>query len=147
MACAMAYVPDEPSLESKSLSVVCSGYVGGFCQFHEGCPMNSTHCIRLIDETPLPPPAASCMWRNVLTLEPRNAPYNKEAYFDNDGPGILSSVQDARHDNDHVLIQDIRILPTTDEVSQRFQLALMVRLTCHNTDPVTPTSVYANESS
>ncbi|MCJ1396934.1 hypothetical protein MMC11_000126 [Xylographa trunciseda] len=116
MSGAMAHRPDEPTLESKSLSDLCESYVHGFCQFHDGCPMNRTHCIHLIDETPPPLPTAPTKLRNVLSMEPRKAPHNTDACFDDDGPGILSSVQDARHDNDHVLIQAIRILPTTDEI-------------------------------
>ncbi|MCJ1377076.1 hypothetical protein MMC17_000166 [Xylographa soralifera] len=116
MACATAHHPGTPNLESKSLEVVCSSYVLGYCQFHEGCPMRETHCIHLIDETPSTPPNAPSKCRNILSLEPRKAPYSIETCFDSDGPGILSSVKDARHDNDHVLIQDIRILPTTDEI-------------------------------
>ena len=115
----MAHRPDKPHLESKSIEIVCNSYVLGFCQFHEGCPMRESHCINLIDETPSTPPVALSKCRNVLSLEPRQSPCNIDACFDSDGPGILSAVKDARHDNDHVLIQDIRILPTTDEVGER----------------------------
>ncbi|MCJ1432454.1 hypothetical protein MMC27_001810 [Xylographa pallens] len=116
MASAMAHRPDKPHLESKSIEVVCCSYVLGFCLFHEGCPMRDSHRIHLIDESPSDPNTAPSKQRNVLSLEPRVSP---KACFDSDGPGILSSVKDARHDNDHVLIQDIRILPTADEILSR----------------------------
>ncbi|KAK2761189.1 hypothetical protein FQN54_001710 [Arachnomyces sp. PD_36] len=51
---------------------------------------------------------------NHLSLVPREvAKGNKR--FDDDGPGGLSAAG-KRHDNDHVKIRDIQILPTTDEI-------------------------------
>lgn len=51
--------------------------------------------------------------QNVLLSEPRR----QLAYFDQDGPGDLSS-HGPRHDNDHAYIHEIRILPTADECLQ-----------------------------
>ncbi|MCJ1282587.1 hypothetical protein MMC26_001912 [Xylographa opegraphella] len=118
MACAVAHRPDKPHLESKTIEDVCNGYVLGYCEYQEDCPMSASHCVYLIDES-APPPPAPCKCPNVLSLEPRTSQGNTKACFDNDGPGILSSVQDARHDNDQILIQDIQILPTSDEILSR----------------------------
>lgn len=48
---------------------------------------------------------------NYLSLEQRPV----HSSFENDGPGYLSG-NGQRHDNDHVNIRDIQILPTTDEI-------------------------------
>jgi hypothetical protein len=48
---------------------------------------------------------------NYLSLEQRPV----HSSFENDGPGYLSS-NGPRHDNDHVNIRDIQILPTADEI-------------------------------
>lgn len=48
---------------------------------------------------------------NRLSLEPRP----KHVKFDHDGPGYLAT-GGPRHDNDHVHIKNIQILPTTDEI-------------------------------
>ena len=48
---------------------------------------------------------------NFLSLEQRPL----HPAFDTDGPGYLS-VNGPRHDNDHINIGDIQILPTTDEI-------------------------------
>ena len=112
-----AYVAAPAVLESKPLSAVCKNYVEGFCKLLDKCPYSHTHTIQLIDELSISASTSILTTRpNVLSLEPRMAPMDNDAYFDNDGPGILSISQQPRHDNDHVLIQDIQILPTTDEV-------------------------------
>jgi hypothetical protein len=56
-------------------------------------------------------PQASSRDPNVLLAQPR--PLTTE--FDDDLPGCLSQYG-PRHDNDHVFIKDIQILPTTDEI-------------------------------
>ncbi|MCJ1476027.1 hypothetical protein MMC13_004691 [Lambiella insularis] len=116
MAPATAYQAVPASLESNSLSTICKEFTDGYCPYAEGCSQSHTHSITLIDETPLPKPHVQTVDPNKLSLEPRIAPPTNDAYFDEDGPGTLSSTMTARHDNDHILIQDIRILPTTDEI-------------------------------
>ena len=112
-----AYVATPAVLESKPLSAVCKNYVDGFCQLIDNCPYSHTHTIQLIDELSVSTfSSVQTTGPNILSLEPRIAPVDNDAYFDNDGPGILSISQRPRHDNDHVLIQDIQILPTTEEV-------------------------------
>ena len=48
---------------------------------------------------------------NFLSINPRPVTCS----FDDDGPGTQSP-RGPRHDNDHVFIKDIQILPTTDEI-------------------------------
>lgn len=122
---AKAYVDLAPALESKSLNDVCNNFADGFCQLAEGCPWRHTHVVTLIDETTPAKPALSTT-PNILSLEPRKSPINSEVFFDNDGPGILSANQTPRHDNDHVSIQDIQILPTADEVSCNLSIGYCV---------------------
>lgn len=114
MSNAKAYFDKAPALESRSLHDVCTNFSDGFCQLAEGCPWRQTHVITLIDDS-TPAKQNLITDRNVLLLKPRKSTTNSD--FDNDGPGVLSSTQTPRHDNDHVSIQDIQILPTTDEVS------------------------------
>ena len=117
MSSPKAYVAPKAVLESTPLAAVCQNYVDGFCQLLDNCPFSKSHTIQLIDELNSSTAASNLSASpNVLSLEPRVAPTDNDAYFDNDGPGILSTSQQPRHDNDHVLIQDIQILPTTDEV-------------------------------
>ncbi|KKY26734.1 putative nfx1-type zinc finger-containing protein 1 [Phaeomoniella chlamydospora] len=70
----------------------------------------STH---LLAEKPIScdRPRTASHTTNYLSFEvrPPSAP------FDDDGPGNLS-VEGPRHDNDHVNIRNIQILPTTDEI-------------------------------
>lgn len=49
-------------------------------------------------------------WQNELYEQPRL----QHARFEDDGPGLLSDLG-PRHDNDHVHIHDIKILPSADE--------------------------------
>ena len=51
---------------------------------------------------------------NVLSPNARN-PSNFE---DENGPGYLA-LAGPRHDNDHVMVANIKILPTADEVGHR----------------------------
>ena len=114
MSNAKAYLDTPPALESKSLNDVCNNFADGFCALAESCPWRATHVITLIDETtPTVKPTLTTI-PNVLSVAPRKVSRNHE--FDNDGPGVLSASRTPRHDNDHVSIQDIQILPSTDEV-------------------------------
>ena len=110
-----AHYAAPPVLDSRPISRICQAHVNGFCKHAENCPLSSTHRITLIDDV-LPSKTALLTALNLLSLEPRLAPVDKNAYFDDEGPGNLSLSGIPRHDNDHVLIQDIKILPTTDEV-------------------------------
>jgi len=113
MSNAKAYLDTAPVLESRSLDDVCNNFADGFCVLAESCPWRATHVITRIDDTTLAKPTLTTV-PNVLSLAPRKTVRNRE--FDNDGPGVLSSSRTPRHDNDHVSVQDIQILPTTDEV-------------------------------
>ncbi|MCJ1307438.1 hypothetical protein MMC25_001084 [Agyrium rufum] len=55
--------------------------------------------------------------RNTLDINKQSPMRQSQSYnpFDEDGPGTLSQLG-PRHDNDHVSITNIRILPTTDEI-------------------------------
>ena len=59
----------------------------------------------------VPKPQISSLYVNYLSLQRRPVHLS----FDNDGPGYFSR-NGPRHDNDHINIRDIEILPTTDEI-------------------------------
>ena len=59
----------------------------------------------------VPKPQISALHVNYLSLHHRSV----HLTFGNDGPGYLSS-NGPRHDNDHINIRDIEILPTADEI-------------------------------
>ena len=104
---------EAPVLESKPLSSVCDAFVGGDCPNPE-CPLSHEVCL-VLDSTSATIPVVRGSLTNYLSLAPRVAPFGVSV-FDDDGPGSLS-VAGPRHDNDHVEVQNIHILPTTDEVS------------------------------
>ena len=124
----------KPQLESEPLASLCPEYLAGFCK--EGSSCKASHRIVLVNET-LSSKVSVVSSPNILSFEPR-LPCGQDQTFDDDGPGSLS-ILGPRHDNDHVLIQDIKVLPTTDEV--RLQLLKVSNLT--STDFVPKTSVYA----
>lgn len=90
---------------------LCLDYINGFCRRGDKCTKGHEICAVPPSE---PQPALLICQSNYLSLEPRYFPPNKQP-FDDDGPGYLSKYGQ-RHDNDHVDIKDIRILPTTDEI-------------------------------
>lgn len=89
---------------------LCDDYINGFCRRGEQCNKSHEICTISSDSPELPrvqsPP-------NYLCLDPRTSSRNEQ--FEHDGPGVLSN-HGPRHDNDYVEIQDIKILPTTDEI-------------------------------
>lgn len=102
-------------LPPSSLPVIapyflCDDYIKGFCRRGEQCNKSHEICITSTNIFQLPRIQST---PNFLSLNPRN-PLRKE-HFDDDGPGVLSKYG-PRHDNDYVDIQDIKILPTTDEI-------------------------------
>lgn len=103
-----AQVELSPHLESQPLAGICMKFVNGFCP--EGNSCWQSHRIVIIEDERLH--AAIESITNILDIEYR---YIKRKAFDNDGPGHRS-MSGPRHDNDFERIQDIRILPTTDEV-------------------------------
>lgn len=102
-------------LPPSSLPVIapyflCDDNINGFCRRGEQC--NKSHEICTISTDSSQHPRVQSL-PNYLSLEPRNPLRNEQ--FDDDGPGVLSN-GGSRHDNDYVDIQDIKILPTTDEI-------------------------------
>ena len=105
---------DLSSLPCKPSSALCSDYVSGFCRQGDQCPR-----LHLLCEVESTPPrsaqhASPDQRSNVLNAEPRRTLHDNVG-LESDGPGHLSAYG-PRHDNDHVDIQDIQILPTTDEI-------------------------------
>ena len=103
-------------LESSSLPEIpafflCTDYINGFCRRGDKCYKSHEICVVPTD---IPQSLTIKCQANCLSLEPRHFPLSKRP-FDGDGPGFLSK-NGPRHDNDHVDIKDIRILPTTDEI-------------------------------
>lgn len=103
-----------PVLESKPLFSVCGAFVDGYCPNPE-CPLSHEVCF-IHDYSPATVPVVRGSLTNYLSLAPRVRAYG-EPVFDDDGPGSLS-LAGPRHNNDHVEVQNIHILPTTDEVSR-----------------------------
>ena len=102
------------SLTSKPLESLCKDFVDGFCQQGDRCTKSHDICI-LEDRTQsVVSPGSANAVPNYLSLSPRVIPADKRV-FEEDGPGDLSR-QGTRHDNDHMDIRRICILPTTDEI-------------------------------
>ena len=93
-----------PFIESVKL---CPDYVSGFCRKGDLC--SKSHEICRVDEINADPLRQRVA--NRLSLRPR--PQCES--FEDDGPGTLAELG-PRHDNDHVDIENIQILPTTDEI-------------------------------
>ena len=88
--------------------LLCKDHINGFCRKGDLC--NLSHQLCIVDDRKRSPLPISCA-PNYLSLDPRLP----AEFFEDDGPGALSNLG-PRHDNDHVEIQDVRILPTTDEI-------------------------------
>ncbi|KAI9810893.1 MAG: hypothetical protein M1827_005752 [Pycnora praestabilis] len=102
------------NLPERTRSSLCKNFLQGHCKEGDRCPRS--HEICLVAERPSPSWVSiqiPCKW-NTLTSAPRIVPKDSTV-FDNEGPGYLSSAG-MRHDNDHVDIRDIQILPTVDEI-------------------------------
>ncbi|KAI9870942.1 MAG: hypothetical protein M1830_003607 [Pleopsidium flavum] len=106
-----------PALSQCIESALCGEFLKGFCRNGDACAQS--HAIyRVYDEGQNSGASARTVsFPNVLYLFPRLSPKD-DSIFDHDGPGHLS-LSGPRHDNDHVDIKNIRILPTTDEVLSR----------------------------
>ena len=102
---------EQSILPQLPLASLCSDFVNGFCRRGEGC--TKSHEICAVSET-LSPSTLINSSPNFLRLDPRGSLHAKH-FFEEDGPGRFSRIG-PRHDNDHVNIQDIRILPTADEI-------------------------------
>lgn len=101
------------SLATTPIGSVCKDFVDGFCRQGDRC--TSSHEIRMIeDDAQSSGLDLTNSAPNYLSSSPRVIPADKRV-FDEDGPGDLSR-HGTRHDNDHVDIRRIRILPTTDEI-------------------------------
>lgn len=103
------------ALRRIPLGSLCGSYIEGFCRRGEQCPRSHEICITTPDSSTTTPTRQSTP--NYLSLAPRGSKHDKQR-FDDDGPGELSAYG-PRHDNDHVNIKDIKILPTIDEILSR----------------------------
>ncbi len=103
------------SLRELPLSSLCAGYLGGFCRRGDNCL--KVHEICMVAGLAHQDRSNSAYLNgpiNFLSKKPRLVSADK-CVFDDDGPGDLSS-KGVRHDNDHLDIRDISILPTMDEI-------------------------------
>lgn len=105
---------DVSSLPRQPFSSLCHDYVNGLCRRGDQCPWS--HVLCEIEYNPLESASLFSPYRrnNLLSSEPRRTLYDG-ADLESDGPGHFSAFG-PRHDNDHVNIQDIQILPTADEI-------------------------------
>ena len=106
-----------PALSQCIESSLCSDHLKGFCRNGDAC-LQSHAIHRVVSHAHSPEvPAPISSTPNVLRVSPRLSPKDG-SIFDHDGPGCLS-IKGPRHDNDHTNIQNIRILPTADEILAR----------------------------
>lgn len=105
---------DVSSLPCKPFSALCPDYVSGFCRQGDQC--SRLHLLCEVQPTLPKSPCRAFPYQrsNVLNAEPRRTQHDNVG-LESDGPGHLSAYG-PRHDNDHVDIQDIQILPTADEI-------------------------------
>ena len=102
---------EHSTLPLKPLSALCQDFVAGFCRRGYTCPRDHEICHIIGFESSKP--RIQCPL-NLLSQYPRKLPPHQTP-FDDDGPGVLCGLG-PRHDNDHVGIEHIEILPTTDEI-------------------------------
>lgn len=103
----------ESALPLQKLSNLCADYINGFCRPGDKCKKSHEVC-RITDENAQTPKPELWSTPNYLSLTPNLLRLGNRG-VDNDGPGYLSSAG-ARHQNDHVDIRNINILPTADEI-------------------------------
>ncbi len=118
------------SLRKRPTSQLCPKFLAGSCRNQDICRASHEICqIVDIERESMKPELTSVS--NYLSMKPRMAP-SIGCAFDNDGPGQLSSAG-PRHQNDHVNIQDISILPTVDEIlSLRTPYVPKKDISCHH---------------
>ena len=100
-------------LNKKRAFQLCPKFLAGSCRNHDSCKASHEICEIVGVDYDSKKPSLDCS-PNYLSTNPRVAPFNGRV-FDKDGPGQLSNAG-PRHQNDHVNIQDIAILPTVDEI-------------------------------
>lgn len=98
----------ESSLPLIESTLLCQDYIRGFCRNSDLCA--KSHEICNIDKPTTGRSQVPCI-PNRLSSQSRLP----NQAFDNDGPGILAELG-PRHDNDHVEIERIQILPSMDEI-------------------------------
>ena len=100
-------------LKRKSAFQLCHNFLAGSCRNHDVCNASHEICEIIGVDFDTHKPRLDCS-PNYLSKIPRIATSNQRI-FDKDGPGQLSNAG-PRHQNDHVNIEDITILPTVDEI-------------------------------
>ena len=103
---------ESSTLPQLPIASLCLDFINGFCRRGDQCA--KSHEICAVPGTTSPMSVGDCLRRNYLSLEPRRVS-QIEPLFDDDGPGRLSKYG-PRHDNDHINVKNIKILPTTDEI-------------------------------
>ena len=103
------------SLRELPVSALCADYLGGFCRRGDKCHRVHDICaVAGADNQDVQKSDNLNAPTNFLSQSPRLV-QTDQCVFDSDGPGALSC-KGARHDNDHLDIYDIQILPTMDEI-------------------------------
>ncbi|KAI9704227.1 MAG: hypothetical protein M1836_007088 [Candelina mexicana] len=108
-----AHTLPQPVLPQRSTRSLCERALAGFCPNGEHC--DRSHEICRVPDKPLDPWASTQAIPpfNILLPEPRILAHGP--LFDHEGPGSYCE-GDYRHDNDHIDIRNIDILPTMDEI-------------------------------
>lgn len=103
-----------PALPQCIETSLCRDHLKGFCRNGDAC--SQSHAIYRVvnDAQSRAASAPTSSTSNTLRVSPRLSPKD-DSLFDHDGPGRLS-INGPRHDNDHVVIRNIQILPTADEI-------------------------------
>ena len=108
-----AHVPSSPRLQSYPLKSLCQDFVHGVCKSQACSP--EKHAMLSVSDTEVKRSMTHVSIANFLTSEPRKA----NILTGHLGPGHFNW-DGERHDNDFANVDDIKILPTTDEVSVEF---------------------------
>ncbi|KAL9127763.1 MAG: hypothetical protein Q9217_003421 [Psora testacea] len=105
---------ESPTVPHIPRHLLCQAFIDGFCRRGHAC--QKSHEVCAIDDDSQPKPRLTS-FPNHLSLTPRVSLLDHSP-FNDDGPGDLST-DGPRHDNDHVDIRHVEILPTTDEILSR----------------------------
>lgn len=102
------------TLPSQKISNLCVEYIYGFCRRGDNC-LKSHKVCNVADEAVHTAKPELWSTPNYLSMKATLSRISGRGLDSDDGPGHLSSAG-ARHQNDHVDIRNITIIPTTDEI-------------------------------
>ena len=102
------------SLPKEPFASLCHDYINGLCRRGDRCPRPHHLCEPTDSSSQISSHASYLPTTNILKDQARRT-VHENIGFEDDGPGLLST-HGPRHNNDHINIRDIQILPTADEI-------------------------------